>query len=363
MYDLAEFDKLVEEGYVRKVETKDLVLYNYTDKCVYDRKWDTKYTRDARGIIFEKETGKLIAKPFPKFFNLGEMPETFLTALPDVTYTVSEKLDGSLGILYHYRGEWHVATRGSFSSEQAVKAREILYTQYKVGTLAPGITYLVEIIYPGNKIVVDYGKSERLILLGGYDTHSGLEVSFNLPLGMHISGMSRAKDYSYTIDQMIELQKTMPKDQEGFVVRFQGGLRVKIKGQEYLRIHKIISNLSPISFWEAMKDGVVNRDYLAQVPEEFEKDFKPIVIELERQYEKVLFEITNDALLIPSPKQNVWTEGHDKKPWFRDVGIFLKENPDIVAHPSAVFPYITENYQAIDKYIMRHIRPTGNVLK
>src|ERR1700677_2889998 len=119
-YDLNAFDDMVKHGYVRRVENPDLVLYGYTDQCTFARAWQTPYTRSARGIIFEKKTGRLVAKPFPKFFNLGEMEEVSLLNLPKKPYRVFEKCDGSLGIIYYYGGKWNVATRGAFTSEKAV---------------------------------------------------------------------------------------------------------------------------------------------------------------------------------------------------------------------------------------------------
>jgi RNA ligase len=35
-------------------------------------------------------------------------------------------MDGSLGILFNYKGEWVLATRGSFTSDQSVKGTELL---------------------------------------------------------------------------------------------------------------------------------------------------------------------------------------------------------------------------------------------
>lgn len=354
-YDLAEFEKLVEEGYLRKVESGPLVLYNYTDKCTYGKKWDSKYTRDARGIIFEKSTGNLVAKPFPKFFNLGEMEETALLNLPvDSSYSTTDKIDGSLGIIYHYNGELHVATRGSFNSEQAVKAKEIL-KNYRQEWLIPGATYLVEIIYPENKIVVDYAGEEVLVLLGAYRGDNEHSREYLETIG-ELTGIPLAQEYSHTIEEMIELKKTMPKDEEGFVVRFANGLRVKIKGDEYLRIHKLISTMSPISFWESMKDGVVNKDYVVQLPEEFRQEFEPIIQSLEDTYANTLREIKDDVKRLPvldlSTKENAKT-----------LGLLIHSENHGLTHPGAMFLFLLNRKEALDKYIMKSLRPTGNVLK
>ncbi len=351
-YDLSEFEKLVDSGHIRKVETADLVLYNYTDKTTYDRHWN-EYTMAARGIIFEKSTGKLIAKPFPKFFNLGEMPETQLLNLPDQPYTVAEKLDGSLGIIYHYGNEWHVATRGSFSSTQAVKGLGML-TKYKMRMIPTNWTLLVEIIYPDNKIVVDYGSAEELVLLGVYNSERQEEYQIALS---GITGMRDASKYDYTIEEMAALQAILPKDQEGFVVRFDNGLRVKIKGKEYMRIAKMISTMSPLSFWESMVDGVVNKDYLIQLPEEFRPDFEPIIAELEEQYVTVLEEIEADINRLPPS----W--GSFDKAYLKTVGLITQRADCPLKHPGAVFPYLLGKKEALNHYILKYIRPVGNNIK
>ena len=349
-YDLSEFDKRAGLKLLRKFEKGNLVAYDYTDKCTYEKAWD-EYTSVARGIVFEKSTGKLIAKPFPKFFNLGEMPETYIGNLPDTGYTVTEKMDGSLGIIYFYEGEWHVNTRGSFSSEQALKAKDIL-KKYEMDNANPKYTYLVEILYPENKIVVNYKDKEELILLGIYLTECELELPFDYSLGL--LGMPGPQNFKYSIEEMIELKKTIPKDEEGFVVRFNSGLRVKIKGDEYLKVHKIISCLSPLSAWEAMADGVVRKDYLEQIPEEYRNEFQPIVEKLEMSYKNIRWQIEEDANLLP--KVNFFDSDAMKT-----IGLFLKGDHKL-NHPSAVFSYIKNNNEGLDKYIMKTIHPTGNVL-
>lgn len=353
-YDLNAFEDMVKHGYLRKTENDDLVLYGYTDQCTFERAWQTKYTRDARGIIFEKKTGRLVAKPFPKFFNLGEMEEVSISNLPKEPYRVFEKADGSLGILYYYGGKWNVATRGSLNSEQAIKGAEIL-KKYLTQYLDTGDTYLVEIIYPENKIIVDYKGEEKLVMLGGFSTHTQEEVEWAwLTDTCELIGMPFVKEYQYTIDEMIALQRTLPKDEEGFVVRFQGGTRVKIKGNEYMRIAKMISQMSPLSFWEAMEEGKVSRFYVQQLPEEFRAEYEPMIEKLEQQYTQVLLEIHADTQQLT----HIDTSTKEGK---KELGILVQSGKSMLKHPHAMFLYLGHNSgRALNKYVMKLIRPTGN---
>lgn len=354
-YDLAQFEDLVRHGYLRKAENEDLILFGYTDQCTFERAWQTIYTRNARGLIFDKKTGRLVAKCIPKFFNLGEQEETQLLNLPKEPYRCFEKVDGSLGIIYYYKSKWHVATRGSLNSEQAIEAEELL-KRYDTDFFLPNFTYLVEIIYPENKIIVNYGTDRKLVMLAAYHTHTEKEADLgSLRVVAESAGMEMAKEYQYTIAQMIELQKTLPKDQEGFVVRFENGLRLKIKGDEYCKIAKMISQMSYLSFWEAMKQGKVNNGYIIQLPEEFRSEFEPMVTELEAQYQTVMGQIGDDLKLLPVVDINT-KEGK------KTIGLFLKEKNNL-KHPHAMFLALTHNAEGIEGYIMKHIRPTGNELK
>ena len=74
-----------------------LLLYVYSDRCVYDAAWD-EVTIAARGLILDPAARRIVATPFPKFFNLGEGTQT----LPDLPFETTEKLDGSLIIIFHH---------------------------------------------------------------------------------------------------------------------------------------------------------------------------------------------------------------------------------------------------------------------
>lgn len=355
-YNLQAFEDLVRDGYLKKAEKGDLVLYGYTDQTTFERAWQSKYTLHARGIIFNKKTGELVAKPFPKFFNLGEMENISFANLPKEPYRVYEKVDGSLGIIFFYEGEWHIATRGSFSSEQAIRGAEILkkYNLRPNGhDVGANVTLLVEIIYPDNKIIVDYKGQEKLVILGAYDVCTQEEFSReDLLMFARNTGMGISTEYGHTIEEMIALQKTLPKDDEGFVVRFESGLRVKIKGDEYMRIAKMISQMSPLSFWEAMKEGRVGREYVQQLPEEFRKEYEPMIEKLEQQHLQVLIEIQRDAKTLAHI--DVATQEGKKQ-----LGLLVQGKNDL-RHPQAMFLYLNRKVEALDKYVMRKIRPTGN---
>ena len=142
-------NKYYEDGLVTKQvhPTLPLTIWNYTDKVQFEGLWD-ETTLMTRGLVTDND-GNIVARPFKKFFNLDEGKYT-----PTEEFDVFEKMDGSLGILFNYDNQWVLATRGSFTSDQAIRGMEIL-KKYKYERLIPGYTYLFEIIYPENRIVVD----------------------------------------------------------------------------------------------------------------------------------------------------------------------------------------------------------------
>ena len=150
-------DKLINDT---KHKTLPITIYNYSKFCQFKKEWN-EITLQCRGLILD-DNYNVVAKPFPKFFNLEEEK-----SIPNEPYTIYEKIDGSLGILFYYQG-WHIATRGSFISEQSQRAEQILNQKYShlLRSLNHHWTYLFEIIYPENRIVLDYGDKEDLILLG-----------------------------------------------------------------------------------------------------------------------------------------------------------------------------------------------------
>jgi RNA ligase len=151
--------------YVSRDADNGLELYAYTNGCVFDKRWDL-YSPVSRGLIVDPANRRVVATPFPKFFNYGEAAR----GLPAEPFEVTEKIDGSMGIVFHHGSGWRVATRGAFDSDQARWATQFLRDNANASRLRPGTTYLVEIVYRRNRIVVDY-PFEGLVLLSAYDEH------------------------------------------------------------------------------------------------------------------------------------------------------------------------------------------------
>jgi RNA ligase len=288
--DIRKREELVVAGLLRSDRTDDgkLVVYTYSDNCVYDAAWN-EVTMNSRGHVFNAKTGEPVSRPFPKFFNLGEKPPVAPEALAwDKPYDVYEKMDGWLGVLYRHDGQFKVSSRGSFHSEGAQWATE--FVQKKDLRFLPNeATLCFEIINPAQRIILDYGEMQSLVILAAFNRYTGEEYpraiveewakQADIPIVRRYENM--------TLDDLRRIQAE-GKGMEGFVIRFHDGVRVKVKTEWYTTRAKIVSRLTPIALWEAMKDGRVQKEFLVGIPEEIRPLAENIQSTLESQYAAIL---------------------------------------------------------------------------
>jgi RNA ligase len=270
----------IEKGLVTErahPEFQELSIYNYTNKCQIDGAWD-EVTLQCRGLVINTKTGEIIAKPFPKFFNLEERK----SEIPSEQPYIFEKYDGSLGILYWIGDLPYIATRGSFESDQAIWATKWFRENIKDYSLYDrNSTYLFEIIYPENRIVVQYNFS-GLVLLAVRNTETGIEQFES----KDFSPILKCKQYEpMALDKLKELET---ENAEGFVVFYpESGLRIKLKFEEYKRLHRIVTCVTSRSIWDALRSGSDLTEILERVPDEFYKWVKELKTKLESKYKSI----------------------------------------------------------------------------
>lgn len=305
LFDPDLFAQMVYEGMVRiqSHPTEPLKIVNYTEKAAFDNVWN-EVTLTCRGLIFNSASGEVVARPFPKFFNYGQ---TGCPAIDlDAPAIVSDKLDGSLGILYPVpSGGWAIATRGSFVSDQAIHATELLRSKYANFKPVAGYTYLFEIIYPENRIVCDYSGLDDLVYLGAVKTETGRSYGAYYASNLDWYG-PKAETFPYETMREALAAPSRP-GMEGFVVHFpKSDERVKIKQLDYIALHRIVTGLNARSVWEAMLSGTV-QELIEKIPDEFhgfirgvQKDLHGEVTEFVdfvfRRYARIVQELRRDKL-------------------------------------------------------------------
>lgn len=272
--DINQINVLVSEGYLtsRKHPLYDLWILNYTNRAAYEPHWNED-TLNCRGLIIDA-AGNVVGRPFTKFFNASQI------TLPagNKVIEVTEKMDGSMIEICHYQDELIiVATRGSFQSEQSVWAsqwidahidRTKLLAHIKEGQL----TLLFEVIYPDNRIVIDYQGFEGLVMIGARKTVDGIDLFYDTwKLIAEDIGVSTPKIYDHLdIDTLVEQAKSLSGNEEGFVVRIddEEGTRCKIKGDDYLRIHRLLTHTTFRHILEVSASGLYDAA-IEEIPDEF----------------------------------------------------------------------------------------------
>jgi len=241
--------------------TKDLTIWNYSRKTQWEKHWDD-ITLMCRGLVTNSK-GEIVSRCFKKFFNMEELEPS---QIPNEPFDITEKMDGQLGLLFFYDNEWILASRGSFTSIYAEKGWKLLQ-KYKYKKLDTRYTYIFEIIFKEGRIVCKYD-FEDLIMIGCINIETGIEkLIHNTDLSGF--GFKLVKKYDGVNDFKV-LKSMIADDAEGYVVRFRSGLRMKIKGEEYCRLHAIITGISSRDVWEHLKNDKPLDEFLINVPDEFD---------------------------------------------------------------------------------------------
>jgi RNA ligase len=345
MLDILE--KYYNDGLLHKQihPTKDLTIWNYSPKVQYERLWDD-ITLQCRGLVTNSK-GDIVARPFKKFFNYEEhKPEE----IPNEDYVVYEKMDGSLGILFNYEDDWIMATRGSFTSPQAIKGKEIL-DRHDISAWRKDNTYLFEIIYPENRIVVDYGNEEKLVVLGAIHTETGEEIPDSSLFWTQESGFEVVMTYKTWGETYDLLKEEIQKDREGYVIKFKNGFRMKIKGEEYKRLHKILTGVSSKDIWEYLKDNKPFDELLEKVPDEFNNWVKTTISDLKY----ASFQLRETSGKLHDGFRYGKFGDRDPEPSKKEYAEFVMKQQKVL-HP-IMFAMWDRNNNKVDEIIWKIIKP------
>ena len=278
----ATFDEYVKKGLVRSQKYKDLTIYQYTEFTQFESLWNN-CTLNARGIVFDND-GVIVQRCIPKFFNHDE-PDGIKVEklmLKEQIGVVQEKLDGSL--IKITKDEKHglvITSKASFLSDQAQMAKEIV--EENNYSFKEGWTYHFELIHPDNQIVLNYGDERKLVLLAIIDNKTGKDIN------IYSDEVKFEKPKLYDYKTLLDVN-AINKDglHEGVVVNY-GSYRLKYKTDEYIRLHRIVTEFTPKRVWEALSSGQkIDR---MNIPEEFIKWLNETENELLAKYNELLNKI------------------------------------------------------------------------
>lgn len=287
--------------------------------------------KECRGIIFDTKSGRLIRRPYHKFFNLNEKPETMFSIVNmDEPHTIYDKLDGSMIAPFISNGKLYFGTKlGVTEASENAHNYAINKRNYRffVGNmLDAGYTPIFEWCSPRQQIVIRYPK-DMLVLTAVRDMYSGEYMSTDAMKRYadhdEIPVVSTKENTSSDLTSFVDNIK-MLKDEEGVVIRFHSGHMLKIKAAEYLNIHRakdtlhleknvlkivledneddLIANLPPedaaklSEYSNAVKNNIRNLavklfEIYNKADKGTKKDYALYVLEYFKEYSAMLFKI------------------------------------------------------------------------
>jgi len=351
---LSNLEKEVELGNIGKsiCPYGDFVLYDYTNQCQFDKNWN-ETTNMARGLILDLQNKCLANRVLPKFHNLSEYGPDWNP--PEHPFVVTEKYDGSMISLWFDKQSclWRCTTRGSFSSEQAQWASSHI-SRYNLNTLLNrDISYIFEAIYPQNRIVVDYKGLESLVLIAAFDQESGQELDIHnsdkFPFAAYHPHTQISRIYHINnLVELIEMSKNIDYNQEGWVIRYSNGFRLKIKGDDYSRVHKVKSNVTPLGVWEIMMGEMPLEEVLSGLPDEFYDE----AFGLSRIFDCQVENVYRMATL-------AYVDLTSKFTTRKDIAINGKlKYPDLMGYVFKMLDNVSD--KELRQIILKGLRPTGN---
>lgn len=234
-------EKLQAKPYCLKIqEDDDLALFKYSQ---IDSDFSETICCEARGVILERDTWKIVRFAFRKFFNLGE---PHADKIDWESATATSKEDGSLISLYYYKG-WQIATNGNlyawnaplgvagFQTFEDLAMEALLKYNVDFRSLNKNYTYTFELCSPYNQIVCSY-PDIQLFHTVTVDNRTLEEVDVEI-------GVPKPKFYNLNSKvEYEELVNSLPENTEGIVVRDKFGKRVKIKTKLYFELHRLVNN-------------------------------------------------------------------------------------------------------------------------
>jgi len=358
-------DYLKRDG-LNSQESGDLILFDYGMDIQSKFDWDY-ISINARGIVFDKVTSKLVARPFRKFWNYEELHGVAGERLPKEfqpntsgPFRALEKMDGSCGICYFYNDDWQMNTRGSFQSDQAVWGKKHMDKHLYKQNMNPEKTYIFEIIYPDNRIVVDYDGKESLTLLGIIDNETGEEATYDeMKKAAKLINCEIAEMYTFEkFEDIFTAREKLTVNEEGYVVTFENGYKCKLKGEEYLKVHRILSSVTPLHFWRAIDVNTYKMDDIEEtikmLPDEFQEAARQLVEITMKLHNEIYDRVVELAKQVPTFKM----DAAGRKSRFFWITNRFKDRDK--GYASDILMYLDNKHKKLRKAIHRRCRPTHN---
>lgn len=260
--------------------------------------------RECRGLIFRASDGKIVRRPYHKFFNVGEKEETdpkIIDELMDEDAFSLEKLDGSMIAPFRIGNDIRWGTKmGDTDVAKMVLPfleRNPDYIEFADTAIMSGYTPIFEFCSRQQRIVVDY-EVERLVLTAMRSTIHGRYMQYEKLLRV-------AEGTNIEVVQPLVFDRDA-LGVEGVVIRLSDGHMAKMKAESYMRIHKAKDK---ITVEKNAVDAILNNEIDDLLPELGQEDRDRVVALdvalhqfLEARSEELEAEVAEDLRLFKDKK-------------------------------------------------------------
>ena len=282
----------------------------------FDGIWDAwgGVLRYCRGIVLHRYSGDVVINPYSKFFNIDEREECSAERVSERAkkgriVEFAEKLDGSMISGRWYNGKLVLASSNNVDRGTSIQLDEA----YKI--ISPNIirgmqkyhnlTFIFELISPMDPHIVKYNGIRKLVLIGIKSTNSEYTFTYK-----RVSEIGRelqipfVKSYNYALDYVLSLRgEKKAYEAEGFVGNFDG-YRVKIKYDDYLKLHRVAASLTPNKIVKAIADEELKdillacngqEDFVCEIADKVSRYVNQLDREVKEEYDWTLRELGRDC--------------------------------------------------------------------
>jgi len=273
-----EYNSFIEPLQVNQFNEFILIRYGLAE--MQRGMWEDKNSiyRQCRSVVIDLKREQLVLTPFRKFFNLNEVEENKIeNVLEELkganVVEISDKLDGSMQSCRYYNNDYFMC--GSMALDESnswrlADGKSMLTEKHKMMIREnENLTFVFEYISLKDSHVVCYTKQdEGLHLIGVIDITNGYEYNY-------LEVLEIANKYSVdavsienkTLEEILELSKTMKSNEkEGWVINIDGH-KVKLKCDDYVNLHRMLDVVSSVNvIIQNVADGTFD-DLISKVPQ------------------------------------------------------------------------------------------------
>jgi len=259
-------------------------VFGGENEITNDNFWDIYdgFYKECRSIVINIESEEIVLSPFKKFRNLNECEENSIEAITEKiknakSIEITNKLDGSMQSARFYNNQIIMSGSQAIDMNNSWRLQDgykMLTTQSNyVNILKDNETYtfIFEYITLKDAHVVNYTQEdEGLYLLGMRNVYTGEQLSYTqVKTYADKYKVKMTQIFNKTFDEVLnDIDKYKSYEMEGYVLNIDDHL-IKVKMNDYVQIHKILSNISSINLIiKHIADNTFD-DLISKVPESY----------------------------------------------------------------------------------------------